>query len=121
MISIGLSTHNSGTRQDQNQRHRGGVDNNGSSTSKRSWGGAKGKQKKATDYWYSGRKGHKESECWKKKADFDKVESCKHKEMSSIHALPKAQTKLEWVLYGSKHATVYQKSIVFGQEKHEYF
>ena len=34
-----------------------------------------GKGKSVVECWYCGKKGHKESECWKKKANSDKVDS----------------------------------------------
>ena len=67
------SARNGGGRQEQNQRHNRHADSSsGPSGSKGSLVGAENRQgKPATDCWYYSRKGHKERECWKKKADSD--------------------------------------------------
>ena len=53
---------------EQERRHKGSVDNgSGPSTSRGSQGISRNRQAKAdTECWYCGKKGHKESECWKK-------------------------------------------------------
>ena len=63
----------------QNLRDRGGVDNSSRhSESRGSQGTAENWQGKfATECWYYGKKGHRERECWKKKADLGKSRSSK--------------------------------------------
>ena len=51
------------------------LSSNGPSTIRGSQGGDGSRIVKITDCWYCGKKGHKESEYWKKKADSDKAES----------------------------------------------
>ena len=70
----GGSARNSGGRQEQESRHRGNADNSsGPSTSRGIHGGAENRQTKAkAECWYCGKKVHKESECWKKRADSEK-------------------------------------------------
>ena len=67
-------TCNGSSRQKQNQRHNRHADNSsGPSTRRGSQGGVKNRQGKvATNYWYCSRRGYRESEFWKKKADLDK-------------------------------------------------
>ena len=77
----GGSAHDGADRQEKNRRHGGDVDNNSRpSHSRGSQGGARNQQgKPMVECWYCGKKGHRESECWKKKADSDKSGLCKAK------------------------------------------
>ena len=70
---------NSGSSQEQNRRHRDNADNSFKPfTSMGSQGGVRNRQSKAnTECWYCGKKGHRESECWKKCVDLDKYGSNK--------------------------------------------
>jgi hypothetical protein len=73
----GRSARNGGSRQEQNKRHNQNADNSsGPSISRGSHGSARSRQEKvASECWYCGKKGHRESECWKKKVDSDKAGS----------------------------------------------
>ena len=68
---LGGLARNSGGRQEQERRHKGGADSSsGTSTSKGSQGIARnGQAKTVLECWYCGKKDHRESECWKKRSD----------------------------------------------------
>ena len=67
VVHGGGSARNDGGRQEQERRHKDGLDNSfRPSTSRGSQIGTKNQQEKAnTECWYCDRKGHTESECWK--------------------------------------------------------
>ena len=65
-----------GGRRDQARRHRSDADSNSGPSGNRGSRGDENRQgKSAAECWYCGKKGHKENECWKKRADSDKTGS----------------------------------------------
>ena len=71
---------NGGGRREQNLRYNHVDNSSGLSGSRGSQASARNLQgKPATDCWYCGHKGHRESECWKKKVDSYKSGSSKTK------------------------------------------
>ena len=91
----GKSVRNGGGRREQGRRHRGGADSNsGPSRSRGSRGDDENRQgKPATECWYCGKKGHKESECWKKCANSEKTGS--GKKTDSDRTMPMDSKKSE--------------------------
>ena len=91
----GGSVRNGGGRWDQGKKHRSDADSNPEPSGKRGCRGDQNRQgKSAAECWYCGKKGHKESECWKKRADSerpvpDTVLEMPRQEIGSDHTTPK--------------------------------
>ena len=70
------SVRNGGDRRDQGRRHRSDADSNSGPFGNRGSRGDENQQEKAiAECGYYGKKGHKESECWKKRVDSERTGS----------------------------------------------
>ena len=63
-------------RRNQGRRHRNDADSNSEPSGNRGSRGDQNRQgKSAAECWYCGKKGHRESECWKNRADSERTGS----------------------------------------------
>ena len=72
----GESVRNGGGQRDQGRSHRSDDDSNSGPSGNRGSQGDKNRQGKSiAECWYYGKQGHRESECWKKRANLERTGS----------------------------------------------